>query len=73
MQNQFDFQVVSSAALGAFTIQRGDRLRDIFSRKTYKVEGVYKDNKGDNLFYGYYDDSPSEKVYLPARNFEMLK
>lgn len=73
MSDFFNLQQVTVAPLGPFSIQKGDRLRDIFSRKTYYVEGVFMNEKKEHLLLGHYDDVPGEKLYLPVRNFEMLR
>jgi hypothetical protein len=73
MSQYFNLQQISVAPLGPFSIQRGDRLRDIFSRRVYYVEGVYLNESKEHLLLGHYDGEPGEKLYLPVRNFEMLK
>jgi len=73
MQNPHNLQQVTVAPLGPFSVQRGDILRDIFSRKIYYVDGVYLNEQKEHLLLGHYDGVREEKLYMPVRNFEMIR
>jgi hypothetical protein len=73
MQNPHNLQQVTVAPLGPFSVQRGDILKDIFNRRIYYVEGVYLNEQKEHLLLGHYDGVTEEKLYMPVRNFEMIR